>query len=178
MNIFVHTSITGDNHGFYCFAMLIVGEDGPWLIPNSLGGDTFTPDPSPDTSDNTSVRALQHRIGENDRIIMVKKKWLQIILDEIKFLEIRPVRGTNVIGKRIFLCESGTGGMVFGHAFVEAVQGPLSDTEWEHLRHGHRVSGTKMYKHTYAWTLSRVTRLTRPLRIIRKRGAMGIQKGP
>ena len=40
-----HTSSSGSNYAGFCIAMLIVDEDGPWLISNSPGGDTFTPDP-------------------------------------------------------------------------------------------------------------------------------------
>ena len=162
--------------------MLIVGEDGPWLIPNSLGGDTFTPDPSPDTSDNTSVRALQHRIGENDRIIgkndkvlIVKKKWLDLIFAKIKQLEIRPYPG--VKGKRIFLCESGTS-RVFGAARVDDSLGPLDDDDWVRLRDQHRVPGEKLYTRNFAWQLSNVERWSRSVQIRRKPGSIGDQNGP
>ena len=107
---------------------------------------------------------------------MLKETWLQKIFNNEKYYEIRGTPGHNVLGTRIFLCQSGTK-TVYGHAYVAAVLGPLDDSEWERLRPGHLVEGPPMYASTYAWHLADVKRLQHPVLIKRKRGSVGIQVG-
>ena len=107
----------------------------------------------------------------------MKSKWLTLILNGIKDLEIRDKPGKTVLGKRIFLCESGTAS-VYGYATVDEVLGPLSEQDWIRLRKRHCVQGGRIYKKdNYAWVLSGVTRCHQT-RIKRKLGSVGSQVGP
>jgi hypothetical protein len=120
---------------------------------------------------------LCHRIGEDDRILIIQEKWLRKIHAKIKTYEIRPVACRNLIGKRVFLCQSATS-QVYSSAIVADVVGPLSEDEWAALRPGHLVDGGRMYDRTYAWKLVDVRRLQHPIQIKRPRGSVGIQIGP
>ena len=121
---------------------------------------------------------LQHRILQDERIFILKKKWLDLILARIKFYEIRDKPLKDLIGKRIYLCESATS-TVYGYACVDDSIGPLDTKEkWDALRDGHRVPGGALYKQSYALKLSGATRMKSPVRIWRKRGSVGIQVGP
>ena len=118
---------------------------------------------------------LQHRILQDDRIFIVKKKWLELILARIKFYEIRdkPLKG--LIGKRIYLCESATS-TVYGYACVEDSIGPLDTKEkWDALRDGHRVPGGALYKKSYALKLSGARRMKSPVQIRRNRDEIAIR---
>ena len=127
----------------------------------------------------TLQRTLQRRIRSNDRILLVQEKWLDKIFSGEKSLEIRPIAGRNtVLGKRIYLCQSGTKAVV-GYAVVSHSLGPLGHQAWEDLRAAHRVEGGRMYgDHTFAWRLQGVTRLKYRVRIERNVGSVGIQVGP
>ena len=74
---------------------------------------------------------MLHRIGELDRIVMMKGKWLKMIYNKKKDIEVRN-NGKTVLGLRIFFCESGTS-IVSGYAVVADVLGPLSSQDWDRI---------------------------------------------
>jgi hypothetical protein len=121
---------------------------------------------------------MLHRIGELDRIVMMKGKWLKMIYNKKKDIEVRN-NGKTVLGLRIFFCESGTS-IVSGYAVVADVLGPLSSQDWEGLRDRHCIPGGLFYKKgkNYGWVLKGVKRLRHPVRIARKDGSVGSQIGP
>ena len=75
----------------------------------------------------------------NSPILIIKIEWLQKILHNGK--------NRNWILRnvpcRIWLCGSGTSGLVFGWVDVEDVIGPLTEDEWRELRTLHQVPSTK-----------------------------------
>ena len=98
-------------------------------------------------------------------------------MDLIKDIEIRN-NGKTVLNKRVWFCESDTS-TVYGYATVADVLGPLSKEDWENLRNRHCIEGERYYKgNNYGWVLKDVTRLQRPVRIVRKSGSVGSQVGP
>ena len=120
---------------------------------------------------------MWRRIGCTDRILIIKKTPLEQILSGDKTLEIRGGPCKSLVGSTIYLSMSGTS-KVYGKATVVGWRGPLSTIEWEELHGAHLVNGDRLYgQKTYAWQLANVTR-TRPTRIGRKRGAIGLQIGP
>ena len=109
---------------------------------------------------------------------MLKPKWLDLILDNVKDLEIRRTPGHTVVNERIWLCQSGSKA-VFGYARVAAVMGPLTAEQWAELRPRHGVEGGWLYgTSTFAWVLTGAVRLERPLPIERKPRSIGTQVGP
>ena len=117
------------------------------------------------------------RRSPESTVIVLLPQWLQAIFNLTKTLEIRGMACRHLIGQRIFLCESGSS-RVFGSAVVSEVVGPISKNDWCMLRAAHCVPGPPLYAHSYGWRLSNVTRFQRPIVIHRKRGSIGIQKGP
>ena len=94
-----------------------------------------------------------------------------------KTVEIRGVRYGALLGKRVWLCESGSKGIVKGHAVVVAILGPLSVAGWEEMRASHCVSAPRLYgEHTFAYVLREVT-CVEAFTIRRKVGSVFLQKG-
>ena len=117
------------------------------------------------------------RIGNNDRILPLLKRWMDLILDGKKTLEIKGCRCPSLVGTRIWLRMSKSC-LVFGSARVVSWEGPLTKTQWELLRSSHCVEGGPLYQRSFAWKLADVVRLPRPIAIINKKGCRGIQVGP
>ena len=93
--------------------------------------------------------------------------------------EIRGVCYKSLIGKRIWLCESGSKGIVKGKAVVHAIVGPLSVADWEETRASHCVPAPapRLYgEHTFAYVLRQVT-CVEAFSICRKVGSVFLQKG-
>jgi hypothetical protein len=108
----------------------------------------------------------------------LKKKWLDLIYDEEKVLEIRPYQCQHLVGKRIFFSASGAK-TVSGSAVVEKTIGPLDVHMWDRLRTEHCVPGERLYgDNTWAWRLKHVKRNQHLLPIRHTIGAIGMQKGP
>ena len=109
-------------------------------------------------------------------ILIIKLEWLQKILNDGKNLEIRSWSLSSA-PCRIWLCGSGTGGLVFGWVDVEEVIGPLTQDDWNELRPLHQVPSARLFgERTMAWKLGARGELPIPLQIVRS-GARGIQYG-
>lgn len=116
------------------------------------------------------------RIGAQDPILIILPEWLELILSGKKTLEIRSKACTSKVGKRVWLCASGTG-MVIGMATVKGSR-KLSAHEWESTRDQHHVPGGRFYgDDTHAWELAGAQRIA-PTAIVRKKGSVVWQIGP
>lgn len=121
--------------------------------------------------------ALLRTIDKTHSILIIKPRWLDLILSGMKRIEVRSMGCESKIGTRIWLCASGCS-MVVGFATVVASTGPLSGDEWEATRRFHCVQGPRFYGgSTYAWWLQDVQRVA-PMPITRKRGSVIWQTGP
>lgn len=107
-------------------------------------------------------------------ILIIKKKWLDKILNDYKCLEIRS-SDTHKRG-RIELAESGTS-LIKGYCEIDNSY-PIEDEEhWEQLRQFHQVDISwdelkKRYKHPYAWTLINVRKYETPIKYTHPKGAV------
>ena len=91
--------------------------------------------------------------------LIIKKKWLDLIVSKKKTLEIRGCN-TNKQNKTIYLLESGTHKVV-ATAVISSTY-PISCSDWSEEREEHCVDISysdlkKRYKTPYAWVLSDVT---------------------
>ncbi len=108
--------------------------------------------------------------------LIVKKKWLDLILSGTKTWEIRRGRCTKNLG-RIYFVESGTGNVV-GYANFKDNIGPLSVAEFNHGTKRSCVdkvtSKTKLPygDKTFAWVMEGARRLRSPIRIKIKPGTV------
>ena len=68
------------------------------------------------------------RIGDNDRILPLFKRWMDLILDGKKTLDIKGCRCPSLVGTRIWLRMSKSC-LVFGSARVVSWEGPLTKTQ-------------------------------------------------
>lgn len=109
----------------------------------------------------------------SDRALIIKKRWLDLILEGKKTWEIRG-SDTNIRGK-IFLAESGTGLIVGECELVNSFS--LLD-EWikpEALFKKHRVDDwgkVVKYINPHAWVLARAKRYKKPCPYIHPNGAV------
>ena len=117
------------------------------------------------------------RIHAEDRILIIKQNWLEMILAGDKTMELRGNRYTSLVGTYIWLCPSDTA-HVIGRALVTSVVGPMDAAALRSCRALHHWHGPVPYAHTYGWNLSRVDRLDAPIPIVRKRGSVILQVGP
>lgn len=90
--------------------------------------------------------------------LIIKKKWLNMILSRKKILEIRGSK-TSKIGSDIYLLESGSS-LIKGKCRIKGVI-PITKEFWESNIDKHCVSITyeellKIYKKPYAWELTDV----------------------
>lgn len=113
-------------------------------------------------------------------ILIIKLEWMQSIFNDGKNLEIRnwSCKAFESFPCRIWLCGSGTSGLVFGWVDVEEVIGPLTEDEWRELRPLHQVPSTKRLfgERTLGWRLGARGEFPTPLQVVRS-GARGIQYG-
>lgn len=99
------------------------------------------------------------------KALLIKKKWLDLILSGEKTWELR---GSNTARRgEIALIESGTGTIV-GTCVVEDTKGPLSLSQLKRSKAMHGVAPKEFgdeppYKRTYAWILGRARRLPKPV---------------
>ena len=107
---------------------------------------------------------------------MLLEEWLEKILNGEKTIEIVHESAGHLVGKKIFLCMSGSF-KVYGTAIVQSSKLIETASQWDELRPMHCVPGPRMYRHSHAWNLTSVQRIT-PIPIMRKRGSIRIQKGP
>lgn len=105
------------------------------------------------------------------KCLIIKKRWLDLILSGQKTLEIRG-RNTNIRGW-IGLIESGSGKIV-GKAKLNA-SSKLSEDEYYKLTEFHRVTlnyNKLPYKTPYAWGITQAERLQNPIPYKHPKGAI------
>ena len=110
----------------------------------------------------------QHRPAAGDRIVVLKPRWLRLVLGRQKTLEIR---GSPLAAGPAWLGARGTlyGRCVLGEPFEVGTA-----DDWAALRSRHLVPGAPPYVHPWASPLHDVRQL-RPLQPYRHpRGAIGI----
>lgn len=100
----------------------------------------------------------EFRGGENMDGLIIKKKWLDLIVSGIKTIEIRG-SNTKRQNETIYLLESGTH-RVIATAVISAAY-PISCSDWSEERDKHCVNISyadlkKRYKTHYAWVLSKI----------------------
>jgi len=114
-------------------------------------------------------------IGSHDTILLIKQKWLDLIISGRKQYELRGFRCHK--RGRLWLCASGSK-MVCASAVISQCIGPLSAEQFERMSGLHMFMGMRPYKNTYAWKLENVSCLKHPIAIQRKRGSVIFQTGP
>lgn len=111
--------------------------------------------------------------------LIIKKKWLDLIISGKKTLEIRGSR-TSHLNETIYLLESGSG-RVKGTAKIGGVYPISSDRDWEKFRNdptwSHCVDMDyqtlkKRYPNPYAWCLGEVTPISEELFYEHPKGAV------
>lgn len=90
--------------------------------------------------------------------LIIKKKWLDLIVSGKKILEIRS-SNTGKIGEEIYLLEGGTHRVV-ARCIIESTH-PISNSNWSNEQKYHCVNCSyedlrKRYKTPYAWVLKDV----------------------
>lgn len=107
------------------------------------------------------------------RALIIKPRWLDLILEGRKTWEMRskPVRFREQVG----LIEKGSG-MVAAVVSITGCNGPLQHSERLVQENRHCIPPSKwgdpeMNKYVWAWDLSKVIKLPRPVRYIHKKGA-------
>lgn len=107
--------------------------------------------------------------------LIIKKKWLDLILSGKKTLEIR---GSNTKHKDepIYLIESGSNGLVRGKCIINATF-PISCSDWSEYRDKHCVDISykelkSRYNSPYAWELTNVEKLENPFYFKPPKGAI------
>ena len=112
--------------------------------------------------------------GKNLNCLIIKKKWLDLILAGKKTWEIRGCK-TTIRGK-IALIESGTG-MIVGEAELVDVIGPLSKNDLLINTKRHRVPTESIklgvqYAKPHAWALKNAKRYQKPKSYTHPQGAV------
>jgi hypothetical protein len=110
-----------------------------------------------------------------DRILVLKPKWLELILSGAKTLEIR---GSRLQPGPAWL---GTGGRIHGGAIIGAAVPITTAEQWRALLPEHGVETAEpMYKNTWGLPLAAVRRLREPVAYLHPRGAIGVvtYRGP
>ena len=105
---------------------------------------------------------------DGDRILVFRPRWLNLLLDEEKDLEIR---GRNLSSGPCWL---GCRGTIYGHCFLVSPILIDSIEAWRGLRHRHRVEVDELpYKTTYGFPVHQCRRVTLTS-YEHPRGAVGI----
>ena len=107
--------------------------------------------------------------GAGERILVLRRNWLDLILAGEKTIEVRGVRlnaGTYLLG-----CKSKAYGRVrFGAAFEVR-----NDVEWRRLHPKHLVkSRSRPYKRTWAMPIESIQQFETQVPYLHPRGAVGI----
>jgi hypothetical protein len=113
-------------------------------------------------------------VPKDANVLLIKKQWLDLILQGFKTAEIRGSRCLKERGTRIYIAETGTRGTVKGHVTFEGCRGPLSADEWKAMTDQHCVSGDNPAygTRTYAWILSNPVRYHEGVLTEQPRGAV------
>ena len=83
-------------------------------------------------------------------ILVVKPKWLRLILEGVKTLEIRSTACRKELGTIVFFSPSGSG-QITGCATFDGSTRVENEAAWTSLRPHHRVPGGRPYRKTHAW---------------------------
>ena len=104
-----------------------------------------------------------------DRILLLRPRWLSLILSGEKSLEIR---GRNLPAGPYWL---GSCGLIHGRAQLRAATRIQTAQAWQDLRQLHCVDGDEPpYKRTYGFPIKVCERVSPPIPFARERGAVGI----
>ena len=106
-----------------------------------------------------------------DRILVLKQKWLELVLAGDKTMEVRCKR------LRAGVAYFGWKGAIYASATLgDAVE--IQDTQqWDNLRHQHRTPGQVLpYKRTFGLPLHNLERFNPPVSFHHPKGAIGIVK--
>ena len=108
---------------------------------------------------------------DGDRILVLKRRWLDLILSGEKTLEIR---SKNMKGGTYFL---GCGGEIFARVYLDQAFPIKTEVQWNSLREAHCVPYDALpYKKTFGMRLLRLVRMQSPIAYVHPRGAVGIVK--
>ena len=107
---------------------------------------------------------------EGDRILLLRREWLDLVIDRVKTLEIH---GAKLKGANYFL---GCRGQIHGYVKLGDAIPIRTSEEWNALRLEHCVDGDAPYKTTFAIPIKCVKRMKRPFDYVHPRGAIGIVK--
>ena len=114
----------------------------------------------------SAIRLPEH----GDRILVLRREWLQMILDGDKTME---VRSMPLKAGVYFL---GCNGIIHGSCMLGDAVRIDTRRHWRSLFHHHRVSGYSLpYKRTFGLPVSDVRR-ARAVRYLHPRGAIGLVK--
>ena len=117
-------------------------------------------------------------IGENDPILLVEKKWLDLILSGKKTMEVRGMENKKNVKKHLWLCANGSF-KVSGRVFFAKSVKLSSASAWRDARSQHLVeSANPPYRNTYGWQFSQLQHVKPAIQIERRKGAQIIQYGP
>ena len=106
-----------------------------------------------------------------DRILVLKKDWLEKILDGVKTLELRHMR---LKAGRCFL---GSKSKIYGEAFLGEAELVPTMVEFRARYSGHRVDADSLpYKKTWAIPLLKVRKTQQQWSYVHPTGAVGIVK--
>lgn len=105
-------------------------------------------------------------------VLVLKKEWLDAIVDGDKRMEIRG-SSTRKVGQVIYLMASKTDEIV-AQAKVSACIGPMTKGFFLESVAFHKSPSTQLpYKKTFGWILEDVERLPQPIHHKRKQGCIG-----
>ena len=105
----------------------------------------------------------------DDRILILKPKWLRLLLSGDKDLEIR---GCRYKPGKYFL---GTGGLIYASCWLGTAIPIQTTAKWNRLRQRHRVESAILpYKQTWGIPVTDVVEVGSTIRYRHPRGAIGI----
>lgn len=104
---------------------------------------------------------------EGDVIMILKRKWLDLILAGVKTLEVRCMRHRD----RVYFL--GCEGKVHGRMRVKGAELVADEARWAALRPQHCVPGRRPYARTWALSIVEVKRLAAPVEYQRQLGQIG-----
>lgn len=120
------------------------------------------------------VRLVRGHVPKGASILIIKEPWISLILDGRKSLEIRGQQCCKPAGERIYLAQSGGGGIVLGSAKFQVCMGPLTGSEWQATSARHCVAGKKLPYgcSTHAWQFDMPERFETPVPYHHKPGVI------
>ena len=108
---------------------------------------------------------------DGDRILLIKQKWLALVLAGDKTME---VRGKRLRAGKCFFARKGV--IYASAALGDAIEIPDAQ-QWESLQHLHCVPGKVLpYARTFGLPINGVERLNPPIPFHHPKGAVGIVK--